>query len=87
MLVARNGEFSQKRDLHIGGLGANARAEFATVADSKARVALTRSRPFLQQAREAVQNANYALRGNPWAALGLGAALGLTVGYLLSRRT
>ena len=86
MLVARNGAFSQKRDLHIGGLGANARAELPTMAGPKARVALT-SWPFLQQAREAVQNANHALGGNPWAALGLGAALGLTVGYLLSRPT
>jgi ElaB/YqjD/DUF883 family membrane-anchored ribosome-binding protein len=82
MLVARNAAFSQKRDLHIGGLGANARAEPATVADPQARVV-----PFLRQARKVVQNANYALRNDTWAALGLGAALGLTVGYLLSRRT
>ena len=95
MLAARNSVFSEKKDLHVGGLGANARARLATVADPKGHDAITRARPFLQQARdavqsaarEAVQNANYALRNNPWAALGLGAALGLTVGYLLSRRS
>jgi ElaB/YqjD/DUF883 family membrane-anchored ribosome-binding protein len=95
MMVARNGAVSEKRDLHIGGLGANAQARLATLADFRGRDALIRARPFLQQARDAVQgvasqavqNANYALRNNPWAALGLGAALGLTVGYLLSRRS
>ena len=95
MIAARHSGFSEKRDLHVGGLGANARATLATVADPKGYDAITRARPFLQQAREtvqeaareAVQNANHALRNNPWAALGLGAALGLTVGYLLSRRS
>jgi ElaB/YqjD/DUF883 family membrane-anchored ribosome-binding protein len=87
MLAARNSVFSEKKDLHVGGLGANARARLASVADPKVDDAITRARPFLQQARDAVQNANYALRNNPWAALGLGAALGLTVGYLLSRRS
>ena len=95
MLATRNSAFSQKKDLHVGGLGANARARLATMADATGRDAIRRARPFLQQtrdavqsaAREVVQNANYALRSNPWAALGLGAALGLTVGYLLSRRS
>jgi ElaB/YqjD/DUF883 family membrane-anchored ribosome-binding protein len=95
MIAARNTVFSAKKDLHIGGLGANAQARLATMADATGRDALRRARPFLQQARDAVQsaasevvqNANYALRSNPWAALGLGAALGLTVGYLLSRRS
>jgi ElaB/YqjD/DUF883 family membrane-anchored ribosome-binding protein len=93
MIAVRNSVFSEKKDLHVGGLGANAQARLATLADPRGRD--TPSRPFLQQAREAVQsaarevvqNANYALRDNPWAALGLGAALGLTVGYLLSRRS
>ena len=95
MIAARNSVFSEKKDLHVGGLGANAQARFATMADPKGHDAIIRALPFLQQAREAVQsagrqavqNANYALRNNPWAALGLGAALGLTVGYLLSRRS
>jgi ElaB/YqjD/DUF883 family membrane-anchored ribosome-binding protein len=98
MMAARNSTFSDKKDLHVGGLGANAQARLATRADATGRTgrdAIRRARPFLQQAREAVQdaareavqNANHALRNNPWAALGLGAALGLTVGYLLSRRS
>jgi ElaB/YqjD/DUF883 family membrane-anchored ribosome-binding protein len=95
MIAARNSAFSEKKDLHVGGLGANARARLATMTDPKVRDAIVRTRPLLQQARdavqsaarEAVQNANYALRNKPLAALGLGAALGLTVGYLLSRRS
>jgi ElaB/YqjD/DUF883 family membrane-anchored ribosome-binding protein len=95
MIAARNTVFSEKKDLHVGGLGANAQARLATMADPRVRDAIVRARPLLQQARdavqsaarEAVQNANHALRNNPWAALGLGAALGLTVGYLLSRRS
>jgi ElaB/YqjD/DUF883 family membrane-anchored ribosome-binding protein len=87
MMAARNSAFSDKKDLHVGGLGANAQARLVALADAPGRDAISRVRPFLQQAREAVQNANYALRNNPWAALGLGAALGLTVGYLLSRRS
>ena len=95
MMAARNSTFSDKKDLHVGGLGPNAQARLATMGNAAGRHAMRRARPFLQQARaavqgaarEVVQNANYALRNNPWAALGLGAALGLTVGYLLSRRS
>jgi ElaB/YqjD/DUF883 family membrane-anchored ribosome-binding protein len=95
MMAARNSAFSEKRDLHIGGLGANVQDGFASMADPWIDDTISPSRPFLRQAREAVQNtareavqnAKYALRDNPWAALGLGAALGLTVGYLLSRRS
>jgi len=95
MIAARNSAFSAKKDLHVGGLGANAQARLATIADATGRDAIRQARPFLRQARdavqhaarEAVQNANYALRNHPWATLGLGAALGLTVGYLLSRRS
>jgi ElaB/YqjD/DUF883 family membrane-anchored ribosome-binding protein len=87
MIAARHSGFSEKRDLHVGGLGANARARLATLADAGGHETIGVSRPFLQQARKIVKNANHALRDNPWAALGLGAALGLTVGYLISRRS
>jgi ElaB/YqjD/DUF883 family membrane-anchored ribosome-binding protein len=87
MIAARNSAFSEKKDLHIGGLGANAQARLAAMADPKGHDTGRRSRPFLQQAREAVKNVNDALRDNPGAALGLVAVLGLTVGYLLSRRS
>jgi ElaB/YqjD/DUF883 family membrane-anchored ribosome-binding protein len=87
MLATRNSAFSQKKDLHVGGLGANAQARFATLADPKGFDAFGTSRPFLKKVREAVENANYVLRDNPLAALGLAAGLGLAVGYLLSRRS
>jgi ElaB/YqjD/DUF883 family membrane-anchored ribosome-binding protein len=87
MMAARNNAFTEKKDLHVGGLGANAQARLATMADPRGHDAMRPSGRFLRQAREALQSANGALRDNPWAALGLGAALGITVGYLLSRRS
>jgi hypothetical protein len=84
MMAARNSAFSEKRDLHIGGLGANGQA---ALADPWIDDAIESSQPFLRKVRDAVENANHALRENPWAAMGLVAALGLTVGYLLSRRS
>jgi len=87
MMAARNSAFTEKKDLHFGGLGANAQAGLATMTDPRGHDAIWPSRRFLRQAREALPSANGALRDNPWAALGLGAALGITVGYLLSRRS
>ena len=87
MMAARNNHFTEKKDLHVGGLGASAQARFATMVDPQARDSIRPSRRFLLQARHAVQGANRALRDNPLAALGLGAVVGMTVGYLLSRRS
>jgi ElaB/YqjD/DUF883 family membrane-anchored ribosome-binding protein len=84
MMVARNGSYAQKKDLHFGGLG-----DGADLKDVQPRVAIavaTRLDALGAAAREAARSANHILRGNPWAALGLGAALGLTAGYLLSRK-
>ena len=92
MIAARNTAFSDKKDLHVGGLGADAQPALATmaddsVADHTARESIDALRPYLKRTRAALDHANLALRDNPWAAAGLVAALGLTVGYLLSRRT
>jgi ElaB/YqjD/DUF883 family membrane-anchored ribosome-binding protein len=86
MIAARNSTFPEKKDLHFGGLGATAQPRLVTMADTK-RDAVEASQPLLKKAREAVEYANSALHGHPWAAVGLVAALGLTVGYLLSRRS
>ena len=86
MLATRNSAFSEKRDLHVGGLGANAQAGLATMAEPYGHDAVEALRPFVKKVREAAENANHALRDNPLAAVGLAAALGLTVGYLLARR-
>jgi hypothetical protein len=75
MIAARNNAFSAKKDLHVGGLGANTQASVASMSDPAGHDVIRLSGRFLQQARVAVQNANYALRDNPLAALGLGAAL------------
>jgi ElaB/YqjD/DUF883 family membrane-anchored ribosome-binding protein len=86
MIAARNSAFLEKKDLHFGGLGATAQPRHVTMADPK-RDAVEASQPLLKKAREAMEYANSTLRDHPWAAVGLVAALGLTVGYLLSRRT
>jgi ElaB/YqjD/DUF883 family membrane-anchored ribosome-binding protein len=86
MIAARNSTFPEKKDLHFGGLGATAQPRLVAMADTK-RDAVEASQPLSKKAREAVEYANSALRDHPWAAVGLVAALGLTVGYLLSRRS
>ena len=86
MIAVRNSAFSDKKDLHVGGLGAAATPGLATLTDPKAVDAGSALRPLLNKARAAAESTNLALRDNAWAAVGLVAALGLTVGYLLSRR-
>jgi ElaB/YqjD/DUF883 family membrane-anchored ribosome-binding protein len=57
-----------------------ARAE-ETVRQAKARLA-----GFEDQAREAAGEADKFVRGNPWQAVGIAAAVGLVLGVLISRR-
>jgi len=60
----------------------------------KARVALDSSREKLgdsgeylaQTTREAAQKADGYVRENPWHGVGIGAAIGVAIGILLSRR-
>jgi hypothetical protein len=79
MMVARNGSFAEKKDLHVGGLG-NVGGFGKNL---QPRLAAAAATPIDAMGK----SANHVLRGNPWVALGLGAALGLTAGYLLSRRS
>ncbi|GLR08142.1 hypothetical protein COO59_07740 [Mixta theicola] len=61
---------------------------------SKARAALDESRLRLgetgdrlsQTTREAVSHADDYVRENPWHGVGIGAAIGLAIGMLISRR-
>jgi ElaB/YqjD/DUF883 family membrane-anchored ribosome-binding protein len=82
MLTAHPSSVEQKRDLHVGGLGADAAGVLAAVADPAAEAAQT----WLRRTRDAVRDADDFVHENPWAALGIVAVLGVAAGYLLAQR-
>jgi ElaB/YqjD/DUF883 family membrane-anchored ribosome-binding protein len=82
MLTAHPSSVAQKRDLHVGGLGASASGALAAVAD---RVPEMDS--WLRTARNAAREADDYVRAQPWAALAAVAVIGLAAGYLLSKRS
>lgn len=53
--------------------------------ESRARLGET-SEAILRQTREAAARADDYVRENPWTGVGIGAAVGLVLGVLLSRR-
>lgn len=83
MLTAHPNTATQKRDLHVGGLGSNASGALAAVADPLRDAADS----WLTKARDAARDADDYVHSNPWGALAMVALVGLTAGYLLSRRT
>jgi ElaB/YqjD/DUF883 family membrane-anchored ribosome-binding protein len=83
MMTSRNSAIAEKRDLHVGGLGASASAGLATMIEPLMDV----RGPWLRKVRDMAQSADDSLRDNPWAAVGLIALVGLAAGYLLSRRS
>jgi len=77
----------EKKDLHVGGLGAVPSATYpssslASVIDPL----VDASENWVQKAREFVNSADSYVRANPWQALGVAAVLGVTLGYFMSRR-
>lgn len=81
MLTAHPNSVVQKRDLHVGGLGASAGGALAAVTDPTADMAES----WLERARGAANDADSLVRDNLWAALGVAAVVGLGLGYLLAR--
>jgi ElaB/YqjD/DUF883 family membrane-anchored ribosome-binding protein len=61
-----------------------ARAE-ETVRQAKARLANVEEHA-LERAREMAGDADQYVRGNPWQAVGIAAAVGLVLGLLMARR-
>ena len=61
-----------------------ARAE-ETVRQAKARLAAVEEQA-LEQAKELAGDADDYVRGNPWQAVGIAAAVGLVLGLLMTRR-
>jgi ElaB/YqjD/DUF883 family membrane-anchored ribosome-binding protein len=85
MMTTKGSALSGKKDLHVGGLGVQAAAGLATMAEPWEE-ATDAAAPLLERARAAVRNADSIVRDNPWAAVGAVACLGLAAGYFLSRR-
>ena len=86
MLVSPNGSGGRK-DLHVGGFpsAASESASAATLA-SVIDPFVDASENWVEKAREFVSTADDYVRNNPWQALGVMALLGVTLGYLMSRR-
>lgn len=84
MLIALPNSVEQKRDLHVGGLGAaGGSGALAAVAEPVADLADS----WLAGARETAQVVDDYVRERPWSALAVVALLGMAAGFLLSRRT
>jgi ElaB/YqjD/DUF883 family membrane-anchored ribosome-binding protein len=82
MLTTDPSSVVQKRDLHVGGLGANVSGALAAVADPMNGAAL----PWTKRAQNVARDADDFVHDNPYAALAVVGLLGLAAGYLLSRR-
>jgi len=74
---------AEKRDLHVGGLGADPAVALAAVVEPL----VDASENWIQKARELVSTADDFVRDNPWQAIGAVALLGVTLGLLLARRS
>jgi ElaB/YqjD/DUF883 family membrane-anchored ribosome-binding protein len=83
MLTAPTSSVEQKRDLHVGGLGASASGALAAVTEPAADLADT----WLARARDTAELVDDFVRERPWSALGVVALLGVAAGVLLSRRS
>jgi ElaB/YqjD/DUF883 family membrane-anchored ribosome-binding protein len=82
MLTSHPSAGDQKKDLHFGGIGASTAAPLAAVTDDVRDMAES----WFEKVQDAVRDADDYVHANPWQALAVVALVGLTAGYLLSRR-
>ncbi|MEP6548224.1 MAG: hypothetical protein ABJD53_12235 [Gammaproteobacteria bacterium] len=82
MLTSDPNSVVQKRDLHVGGLGASVSGALAAVADPVG----DGLESWVKRARYTVRDADDFVHDNPYAALAVVGLLGLAAGYLLARR-
>jgi ElaB/YqjD/DUF883 family membrane-anchored ribosome-binding protein len=85
-MTNRNDVIAEKRDLHVGGIGRRSSAALSTMAEPLVDPIVDFSDQIVRSAREVVRGADDYVHDNPWAAIGAVAVIGLTAGYLLSRR-
>jgi ElaB/YqjD/DUF883 family membrane-anchored ribosome-binding protein len=83
MLTTHPSSVIQKRDLHVGGLGASASGALAAVADPIVDAADS----WIDRLRAAALDADDYVHDNPWAALAVVGLVGVAAGFLLSRRS
>ena len=82
MLTANPKSVFQKRDLHVGGMGANTANTLAAVTEPP----LDFAQSLLTSARRAARDAEFYVKDNPWAALAAVALIGVATGFLLARK-
>ncbi len=82
MLTTHPSSVAQKRDLHVGGLGSSATGALAAVTDP----VLDAADSWFDRFRDVVRDADEYVHHRPWAALAIVAVVGVTAGFLLSRR-
>jgi ElaB/YqjD/DUF883 family membrane-anchored ribosome-binding protein len=82
MLTTDPNSIVQKRDLHVGGLGASVSGALAAVTDPIDNAASS----WAKRAQHAARDADDFLHDNPYAALAMVGLLGLAAGYILARR-
>jgi len=80
MFTSPNGA-AAKKDLNVGGVGAASANALSAVIDPL----VDASETWVRRARDFVTTADDYVRNNPWAAIGVGAMVGITLGYFLSR--
>jgi len=87
MLVTTNGA-GGKKDLHVGGFDAVSPGSVPSATlTSMIDPLVDASENWVEKAREFVSSADDYVRNNPWQALGVMAILGVTLGFLMSRRS
>jgi ElaB/YqjD/DUF883 family membrane-anchored ribosome-binding protein len=74
---------AEKRDLHVGGLGVSPSGALAAVVDPL----VDASETWMHRARDLVRTTDDYIRDNPWQAIGMVALVGVTLGFMLSRRS
>jgi ElaB/YqjD/DUF883 family membrane-anchored ribosome-binding protein len=87
MHIAKYSTLAEKKDLHVGGLGVATSGALAAVVDPWTDAVMGASDTWLRKVKYAARSADDYVRTSPWQAVGLVALMGLTAGYLLSRRS
>jgi len=83
MLTTQPSSVGQKKDLHVGGLASSAAGALAAVTDPT----LDAADSWFNKVRDAARDADDYVHERPWTALAVVALVGLTAGFLLSRRS
>lgn len=84
MMTSHPSSTEQKRDLHVGGLGARTGGALAAISHPLEPAEAIND--WTWRAKDTLKDAQRLVRDNPWAAIAAVAVAGLSLGYLLGRR-